>query len=60
MIHRATGVAPVALTLLGPKEILLEFKRVTSVVEVTMVLHALTDWDDIKIQTHCVMAWHES
>ena len=25
-----------------------------------MVLHALTDWDDIKIQTHCVMAWHES
>ena len=56
MIHRAMGVAPVALTLLGPKEVLLEFERATSVVEVTMVLHALTDWDDIKIQTHCVMA----
>ena len=25
-----------------------------------MVLHALTDWDDIKIQTHCVMAQRES
>ena len=56
MIHGATGVAPMALTLLGPKEVLLEFERVTSVVEVAMVLHALTDWDDIKIQTHCIMA----
>ena len=26
MIHRATGVAPMALTLLGPKEVLLEFE----------------------------------
>ena len=51
VIHGATGVAPVALTLLGPKEVLLEFERATSVVEVAMVLHALTDWDDIKIQT---------
>ena len=60
MIHGATGVAPVALTLLGPKEVLLEFERATSIVEVAMVLHALTDWDDIKIQTHCVMARQES
>ena len=52
MIHGATGVAPMALTLLGPKEVLLEFERTASVVEVAMVLHALTDWDNIKIQTH--------
>ena len=25
-----------------------------------MVLHMLTDWDDVKIQTHCVLARHES
>ena len=25
-----------------------------------MVLNTLTDWDDIKIQTHCVMARRES
>ena len=49
MIHRATGITPVALTLLGPKEVLLEFEKATSVVEVAMVLHALTDWDDLKI-----------
>ena len=56
VIHRATGITPIALTLLGPKEVLLEFKRAASVVEVTMVLHTLMDWDDLKIQTHCVMA----
>ena len=56
MINGATGVAPAALTLLGPKEVLLEFEQATSVVEVMMVLHVLTNWDDIKIQTHCVMA----
>ena len=59
MIQGATGVAPVALTLLGPKESLLEFEQATSVVEVAMVLHTLTDWDDIKIQTHCIMARHD-
>ena len=36
MIHGAMGITPVALTLLGPKEVLLEFKRATSVVEVAM------------------------
>ena len=25
-----------------------------------MILHALTDWDDLKVQTHFVMARHES
>ena len=55
----ATGIAPIALTLLGPKEVLLKFERVTSVVEVAMALHALSDWDDLKIQTHCVMARQE-
>ena len=60
MIQGATGVMPVALTLLGSKEVLLEFERATSVVEVAMVLHALTDWDDLKVQTHYVMARRKS
>ena len=58
-IQGATGIMPIALTLLGLKEVLLEFERVTNVVEVAMVLHTLTDWDDLKIQTHCIMARHE-
>ena len=56
VVQRATGIAPIALTLLGPKEVLLKFERVTSVVEVAMALLALSNWDDLKIQTHCVMA----
>ena len=56
VIHGAMGIAPIALTLLGPKEVLLKFERLASVVEVAMVLHAITDLDDLKIQTHCVMA----
>ena len=60
VIHVAMGIVPIALTLLGPKEVLLEFERAASVVEVMMVLHMLTDWDDLKIQTHCVMARYDS
>ena len=60
VVQGATGVAPIALTLLGPREVLMEFERATSVVEVAMVLHALSDWDDLKIQTHFVMARRES
>ena len=29
-------------------------------VEVVMVLHVLSNWDNLKIQTHCVMARQES
>ena len=60
VVQGATGIALIALTLLGPKEVLLEFERVTSVVEVAVTLHVLSDWDDLKIQTHCVMARRES
>ena len=59
MLQRVTGVMPVAQTLLGSKEILLEFERATSVVKVAMILHALTDLDDLKVQTHSVMARRE-
>ena len=60
VVHGATGIAPTALTLLGPSEVLLEFEKETSVVEVSMVLHAMTNWDDIKVRTHCLMARRES
>ena len=50
VVQGATGVAPSALTLLGPSEVLLEFGKETSMVEVGMVLHAMSDWDDIKVK----------
>ena len=60
VVQGTTGVAPIALTLLDPSEVLMEFERSTSVVEVAMILHALSDWDDLNIQTYCVMARCES
>ena len=60
VVQGATGVAPTALTLLGPKEVLMEFERETCVVEVGIKMHALSDWDDFKIRTHCIMAKRDS
>ena len=60
VVHGATGVAPDALTLLGPDEVLLEFEKEASVVQVGIAVHALTDWDDLKVRTHCVMASRNS
>ena len=50
MIQGATAAAPVALTLLDSKEVLLKFERATSVVEIAVILHALTKWDDLKVK----------
>ena len=60
VIHGATGVAPTALTLLGPDEVLLEFEKEASVVQVGIAIQALADWDDLKVRTHCVMASRNS
>ena len=38
----------------------MEFERETSVVEVGMKMHTMSDWDDIKVRTHCIMARHDS
>ena len=56
VVQGATGVTPVALTLLGPNEVLLEFEKETSVVGVGIAMHAMSDWDDFKVRTHCIMA----
>ena len=60
VVQGATSIATVALTLLGPDEVLLEFEKETSVVGVGIVMHAMSDWDDFKLQTHCIMAKRDS
>ena len=56
VVQGATGVAPTALTLLGPNEVLMEFEKETCVVEVGIKMHAMSEWDDFKVQTHCILA----
>ena len=56
LVQRTTGVHPTSLTLLGPKEVLLDFKKSVSVVDVALVLHNMSDWDRFKVETSCLMA----
>ena len=56
LVQRTTGVHPTCLTLLGPKEVLLDFEKSVSVVDVALVLHNMSDWDWFQVETSCLMA----
>ena len=60
VVQGATGVTPVALTLLGPNKVLLEFEKETSIVGVGIAMHAMSDWDEFKVRMHCIMAKRDS
>ena len=59
LVQRTTGVNPISLTLLGPKEVLLDFEKSVSVVDVALVLHNMSEWDRFKVETSCLMAKRE-
>ena len=56
LVQRTNGVHPTSLTLLGPKEVLLDFEKSISVVDVALVLHNMSDWNRLKVETSCLMA----
>ena len=56
LVQRTTGVHPTSLTLLGLKEVLLDFEKSVSVVDVALVLHNMSNWDRFKVETSCLMA----
>ena len=56
LVQRTTGVHPTSLTLLGLKEVLLDFEKSVSVVDVALVLHNMSEWDRFKVETSCLMA----
>ena len=55
LVQRTTGIHPTSLTLLGLKEVLLDFEKSVSVVDVALVLHNMSDWDRFKVETSCLM-----
>ena len=55
LVQRTTGLHPTSLTLLGPKEVLLDFKKSVSIDDVALVLHSMSDWDKFKVETSCLM-----
>ena len=56
LVQRTIGVHLTSLTLLGPKEVLLDFENSVSVVGVVLVLHNMSNWDRFKVETSCLMA----
>ena len=59
LVQRTTGVHPTSLTLLGPKEVLLDFEKSVSVVDIVLILQNMSEWDRFKIETSCLMAKRE-
>ena len=51
-----TDTEPIALTLLGPKDVILEFDRKDDVITALTKAHHLQQWDDIGISLHCIAA----
>ena len=56
LVQRTTRVHPTSLTLLGLKEVLLDFEKSVSVVDVALVLHNMSDLDRFQVETSCLMA----
>ena len=56
LVQRTTGIHPTSLTLSGPKEVLLDFEKSVSVVDVALMLHNMSDWDRFKVETSYLMA----
>ena len=53
---RFTDTEPVALTLLGPKDVLLEFDKKDDVVTASTKAQGLRQWDDMGVNLHCIAA----
>ena len=53
--HQITGVNP-SLTLMGSKEVLLEFNSDVDVVTSSMHIHGLQSWDNLMVDVSCLMS----
>ena len=51
-----TNTEPIALTLLGPKDVILEFDKRDDVVTASTKAQGLRQWDDMGVNLHCIAA----
>ena len=51
-----TGIEPVALTLMCPHDVLLEFDKKKDVIGLSMKVHGQQSWDGINVDIGCLMA----
>ena len=51
-----TNVDLVALTLMGPRDVILEFDKKDDIILALMRSHCCHQWDDIGVNIHCIVA----
>ena len=54
--HTITGIEPVALTLMGPRDVLLEFDRKADVIWSAMKIHGTQNWDGLSVEIGCLLS----
>ena len=50
-----TGVVTDKVTMITPNDVLIEFPLGSPVNEIAQVLHHIEEWEDIAVDTHCMM-----
>ena len=56
MFKSRTGIEPIATTLMGPRDVLLDFERDTEVIPLSLLLHGNQSWEGIEVDVSCLMA----
>ena len=51
-----TGIDPIALTLMGPHNVILEFDKKDGIMIALMQAHGCHQWDEIGVNIHCIAA----
>ena len=54
-----TSIEPMALTLMGPHDIILEFDKKDDITIALMRAHGFHQWDEIGVNVHCIAALKE-
>ena len=51
-----TDIDPIALTHMGPRDVILEFNKKDDITVVLMQAHGCHQWDEIGVNIHCIVA----
>ena len=54
-IRDLTGVVADKATMITPNDVLVEFPLGSPVNEIAQILHCVEEWEDLAIETHCMM-----
>ena len=53
---KLTNIEPIVLTLMGPRDMILEFDKDDDVITLSTRAHGMWQWDDLGVNIHCIAA----